>query len=323
MSPATEEMGGGWSGRSRSQRAALGGLGASLAIHVLLLLIAAWLTLTIRAGGETKGPGEDAGVEFAMLTELELAGGEAADVELSAPTPEASAEATAVELPEGLDPSLEVTTLTGESADAALKLGAGQLSTTAGQGLAGGAVGGGTSFFGVEASGRRIAYIIDRSGSMMGEKITRAQRELVESVSKLQVTADFVVLAFSNSVVPVPADGEARWRQASADSKRRFALSVTRDLTPEGGTFPLPAFEVALGKLDPVPDVIYFMTDAEAFEGELPAQIERLNRRHKVPIHCIMFGQYENAQQRDAVKRVLDRIARSSNGSSTFRPVGG
>src|SRR5690606_27432913 len=158
------------------------GLLVSLAVHVTIILVAAVVTFSF----DLSRPASDAGgapVELAVLPESRLA---------ELPTGEVQANVPAVETPatEAIDaipaPEMDVdlSALTGELSELSLDVGGGSLSAGGLEALGGGGIGGeGASFFGVEASGRRFAYVVDRSGSMTGSKIERLRQELARSVN--------------------------------------------------------------------------------------------------------------------------------------------
>ena len=62
----------------------------------------------------------------------------------------------------------------------------------------------GTSFFGIEAAGESVVYIVDRSGSMQGARWNRATSELLKSVNSLKPDQKFFVFLFSGKCHPMP-----------------------------------------------------------------------------------------------------------------------
>ena len=84
---------------------------------------------------------------------------------------------------------------------------------------------------------------------------------------------------------------------------------------PGGGTFPVPAFEMAY-RLSVRPDAIFFMTDGLLPQETVPA-VSLLNDGGKrVQINCIAFGS-------EAGQGPLRRLALESDGIFRFVPVGG
>ncbi len=206
----------------------------------------------------------------------------------------------------------------GASSPASLAGGAGR-SDADGLSL-GGAAGGGASFFGVEASGSRIVYIVDISGSMLHNgKIDALKRELLGSIATLPPGSEFAVVVFSDETSTRALGGSARWRSASAGGRTEIDTAI-RAISPSGGTQPLEAFRIAFS-LAPKPEAVFFMTD-----GELPQQdatriigtVNQLNQQEgdAAPIHCIAFGSRQGATD-------LRRIARQSGGTYTYVSASG
>ena len=189
----------------------------------------------------------------------------------------------------------------------------------------GGGNGVGVSFFGVGGRGRKVAYVVDKSGSMgapLGEapdprspnappitRITVAKQELDRSISALPDFASVNIALFDSGVVSFDEDGQfVKCRESSLAKIRQWL----REIAPGGGTNPVPAFQLIFSRSER-PDLVYFMSD-----GEIPIdaaeEILRLNRRGpNTVIHCIAFGQA-------AATAPLRRIAAETGG--TFAVVG-
>ena len=56
------------------------------------------------------------------------------------------------------------------------------------------------SFFGINASGQKFVYVIDKSGSMKGRRYERATGELMASVERLNDSQYFYVMMFSSDM---------------------------------------------------------------------------------------------------------------------------
>jgi hypothetical protein len=176
-----------------------------------------------------------------------------------------------------------------------------------GAGEGSGGAGGGTSFFGVEARGSRIAFICDISGSMTGMKIGALKRELVSAIDGLTEGSQFSVIFFESQAIPIGQ--QERWIEANLKN-REWAFTQIKALEPRGGTNPEPAFLAAMA-LRPRPDAIYFMTDG-LFDSAVVNTIARLQSAgRRVPVHCIAFGDR-------SAEALMRRIAAESGGSFTF-----
>ena len=182
-----------------------------------------------------------------------------------------------------------------------------------GTGLGSG-LGAGASFFGIQSTGNRFAYIVDISGSMgQDDKMPAAMEELKRSLKSLPDYAAFAVVLYSSDpVVPVFQKG---WLRASRSNLSRISAWID-GLQPGGGTFPLPAFDLVF-RQDVRPDVIFFLTDG-LIPRETPAAVRALNESGSgrvAVINCIAFGS-------GAGQEPMRQIAAESDGMFRFVPTG-
>ena len=287
------------------RRASVVGLAASLLIHLLGWFIAAHLSV---GRGDGNAPAAMPGaVEFAIMSEAELAELQQASLSYDSPSVPELAQETLPEV-EAIDmpTEAEITGSLSELVPAELGIGAGDVEQSAGMGE-GGSGSGSASFFGVEATGSRFVYIVDTSGSMaVGGKLEALQRELVKSIEGLLEAADFLVITYSDSATPL--EGRQTWVNADGRGKR-FARRGVAKLGSGGGTQPSPAFGLAFA-MRPPPEAIYFMTDGE-FPDEVANDIAALNAEYRVPVHCIAFVS-RNSED------LMRRISQQSGGTYTF-----
>lgn len=296
-------------------RASVAGFAISIAIHLLLMLIAGWLTVRY-PNADAGGAGSAAEVEFAVMTESELAAMLPQDEQSSEPlVPEAinQVDPAATELTQSTTTTTE--SLTESSLEIEIDTGAGDIGDSEGGGLTTGAGGGGASFFGLEAQGSRFAYIVDRSSSMRGEKMSRTRAELTRSVVALMENGEFMVIFYSDE--PEVLGTRLAWRDASEKTKAEARRQISR-VEPMGGTKPLGAFELVFSQRVR-PDAIYFMTDGQ-FSDDIPDRLSAMNDSARVPIHCILFGEpSSNSTIAGDVRAMMRRIAADSGG--LFRHV--
>ncbi len=301
------------------ERATIMGVGLSVLVHLVILLLAALITVDFGFADAGGGDGDD--VDFAVMTSADLAQMSSPRIEFEsfevAVTPremvvaidliaDAGSEQSVNELADSIAPSLNP--------------GGGSLtSIDATTGSAGAGTGDGASFFGLEAQGRRFAYIVDVSGSMnalSGEgqqtrwELTRG--ELLRSITGLDANADFFVVLYSSN--PILLFGNTAWIRADSKNKQLAGTGLF-GISPSGGTKPMPAFSQVFA-LDPEPDAIYFMTDG-LVETDVPALVRQMNRRERIPIHCILFGALGNTHDAKAAENMLRNIAKRSGGKFT------
>lgn len=285
----------------------------SLAVHISGGVVAAFITMKGDLGGRGAGTGGQP-VEMALG-----AAGPLSDM------PDAAAGPSLPAVPEDVGGgSMELSMSTAGSGDpgasdggegAGTELGGlgGSLSgggdISIGGGLGGGGGGGGgASFFGVEASGNRFAFVVDVSQSMeQDDRIGRLKQELRATVDNMAETAEFVIVTFSDKSTVLGTKLE--WREASPAMRRRV-LAETDEIEMGPSTNPMPGFDTVFS-IRPKPDAIYFMTDGQ-FEETVVERVAILSRSAGgVPVHCICFGD-------DVGGKLLQRIASMTKGTYTF-----
>jgi hypothetical protein len=292
-----------------AQRAAALGMAASVVLHAILLTAFALITSQVGGGGSSSAAGP---VDVAIITESELASLNEGDLTLETPGVEDVTQGIdlapmPIEVAPGGDALKDIGDIGGNAGS-----GLGGAGTGTGIGVgdgSGGSGAGGTSFFGVAARGTRFAFIVDVSGSMNGDKIEILKRELAKSISKLGDEAQFVVVPFESQARPLRTG--VRYLNASTRN-RQEAIAVISELTAEGGTNPLPAFQLVLA-MRPRPDAIYFMTDGQ-FDRTMPDSLRGLLAAGRmVTIHGICF--VDNSSE-----DLMRQIAGLTKGTYTFVP---
>jgi hypothetical protein len=141
-------------------------------------------------------------------------------------------------------------------------------------------------FMGTKAMGSRFCIIADVSGSMSANRrIDRLKDELKKTIDGLATDQQFHLIVFHSAAEPQPVPG---WLSGGRDvEKVRGWIDAQK---PRGGTMPMTAFEMAF-RLDPKPDVIFFMTDG-IIPTNVPPRVKALNdtTRPRVPVNTILFG---------------------------------
>lgn len=171
-----------------------------------------------------------------------------------------------------------------------------------------GAGGSGPQFFGLggEAkAARRIVYVVDRSGSMMGI-FDDLRAELKRSIDRLRKSQKYHVIFYSTDP-PVEAPPGRLVNAIRASKERTFEFI---DMTvPEGMTQPIEAMRRAF-VLNP--DLIYFLSDGDIPEAELLKEnLRTWNRKEKVRIFTIAYVS-------SAGRQLLEDIAREHHGAFRF-----
>lgn len=143
----------------------------------------------------------------------------------------------------------------------------------------------------------RIAFLVDRSGSMVekigtDKKFTRldaAKEQLIKVVEALPPTHHVNLITYETAVAPLWTE----IRKLSEDN-RQDLLRLARLLPLGGGTNIFDALEKAFE--DPKVDTIYLLTDGQPSAGRVRTtegileEVRRWNRTRQIVIHCIGFG---------------------------------
>lgn len=134
-----------------------------------------------------------------------------------------------------------------------------------------------STFFGNEATGERIAYVVDYSGSMLDAgREELLVTELTKSLTSLPKQAKYTLIMFmgeawwhenSPGLETHFSDADGHWLPAtnanlsrSLEILRAFTIEVANHSSLQGGTDWSTGLTLALG-MQPKPEVIHFMTD--------------------------------------------------------------
>jgi hypothetical protein len=300
------------------------GLAASIWIHAIAAVAGVLFGTWFAGDGVAAGLGRgERDIALGPITSLsELAAGDAGaapsllDKPLDTSAAEASLAAVIGDVPDPTATTSSDSALGGGAGDpAGFMTGGDGAGDGGGSGLGGGGAGGSAKFFGIEARGKRFAYLCDVSGSMDEERISALKRELQDSINELSPGSSFSIILFSSDARLLTGDG---WLDANPTNRAKVK-TLLRAVQSNGGTEPLPGFSLLFSSLRPRPDAVYFMTDGEFARGnedKVAAQITQLSRSgpRPVPVHCITFIEKSG-------EKIMQLIARSTGGK--YRHVAG
>jgi len=177
-------------------------------------------------------------------------------------------------------------------------------------------------FFGIEITSRRIAFVLDVSGSMeervqgqyrneQGEmRLAVAKKELANFLDRLEPGAWFNIVPFSDRVVPWRKTMTRHEGEALAEAKEFVA-----DLIATGGTNIYGGLQAAFA--DPETDTIVLLSDGEPSVGdvieinELRRYVQRWNEHRGIVIHTVQIG---------ATFELLQWLALDSGGQTALIP---
>ncbi|MEP0846006.1 MAG: hypothetical protein HRF50_04185 [Phycisphaerae bacterium] len=203
-----------------------------------------------------------------------------------------------------------------------LGVGGGVRESTGGAGLGEGFGLGGpvesANVWGVRVAGRRFAYVVDFSGSII-VAVDALRKELCRSVGRLQPYQEFNVVVFYSSAGRqqeqlVTESFAPQLVPAEPDTKRRF-FDWIAGKSPSGSTEPLAAMKRALSFR---PQAVFFFSDGY-FDDAVVDETARLNQDAEAQIHCLVFDELllqdtsGLPRPTDGVRR-LERIAQANRG---------
>ena len=172
-------------------------------------------------------------------------------------------------------------------------------------------------FFGSSTEQRKVCYLVDCSGSMMGV-FGRVRKKLKESIASLQPDQYFYIIFFGGERLFEFGDG----RLIRATQKAKSAACDFIDsIRPAGQTNALAAFERAVQIRDGrerSPSIVYFLTDgfelATEDEQRFSQKVANLQRRFAPTTRINTIGFWPQGGDRE----LLEVIAKQSGGESVF-----
>ena len=205
--------------------------------------------------------------------------------------------------------------------------------------------GGKFNFIGQTATGRRVVFVVDVSGSMSqrlkgeNQQMTRfdlLKKELIKAVKQIPMGTAYQIIYFSDFAWPhnevdsrnSTAMEKFRWEVTSQDYKKvkippfkyiqatpfsiQDSVNIIQGSDNPGGTNWGSGLLMALNG-NPKPDVIFFMTDGNRSDEMGWIDVVNAENKRKLPmaaIHTSVMAQTDAAREMDA-------LARSNNGTFT------
>jgi len=159
---------------------------------------------------------------------------------------------------------------------------------------------------------KRLVLVLDRSGSMAGEKMEQARAALIFAVQHLEEGDEFNIVDYGTSVTSF-----ADTTTAATPEAREAAIAYVERLEATGGTNISEALEQALGMMrgDGRVEMCAFLTDGKPTVGETDTQkileLVRQANLHEARIFVFGVGYEVNTH-------LLDQLAGENRGSSTY-----
>lgn len=165
-------------------------------------------------------------------------------------------------------------------------------------------------FFGSCATGRKICFVVDCSGSMQGI-FPQVGRRLKNSIQNLQQDQYFYIIFFSDNRLIEYTNG--RFSRAAAKA-RAEALEFIDSVQPKGTTNALQALYRAVkikGPQGASPEIIYFLTDGFELAAENVSsfvnQVENFRKEFAPDAKINTIGFWTQPGDRDILKKIASQ----------------
>ncbi len=144
------------------------------------------------------------------------------------------------------------------------------------------------SYYGLPVFAERLVFVLDTSGSMTGQRIMAAKRELIRAIGNLPERASFGIVVFNSSV--------SVWQKQlvpATQKAKQVAIAYVSSQGTAANTASYDALEAAFG-FDT--EAIYFLSDGAPHGGKIPAPVDivaaitAINRVRRVSLYTIGIG---------------------------------
>lgn len=141
------------------------------------------------------------------------------------------------------------------------------------------------TYYGIPIYAKKLIFILDTSGSMRGQRITNAKKELVKAIESLDAGTSFNLVSF-NSELEVWHRGLVT---ASPDVKAK-AIRWVNQLEADGSTFTYDALKATM---DQTPEAVYLLTDGQPTGGtivepdKIIEAVRQTNRYRRMTVNVI------------------------------------
>lgn len=164
-----------------------------------------------------------------------------------------------------------------------------------------------------EAVAKDIVFVMDKSGSMAGEKLEQAKKALRFCVENLNPKDRFEIIPFSTEATSLFGKVD----QFNAENKRK-AIDFIDDIRPIGGTNIEEALDLALSAQQSDskrPFFVIFMTDGKPTIGETEEDplLKKVAAINKENVRIFTFGIGTNLNT-----HLLDKLTASTNAYRTY-----
>ena len=163
-----------------------------------------------------------------------------------------------------------------------------------------------------QSTGKTVIFVVDRSGSMSGEKMDQAKEALKFVLNNLKQGDTFNIVAYDSEVEAFRPE-----LQKFDDDSRSAAVGFVNGLFAGGSTNIGGALDRGLGLLEDAdrPSYVIFLTDGLPTVGEMN---EAAIAKHAASANKIRARMFAFGVGYDVNSRLLDRLARDNHGRSEY-----
>lgn len=164
-----------------------------------------------------------------------------------------------------------------------------------------------------EIIGKRVSFVVDTSGSMMGEKMDATKKALDYCLSQLGEDDLFNVITYGGYV-----EQYSERMVAASSANKRKARSFVKEIEPLGGTNIDEALEATFKGVSgnrKAPHLVVFISDGRPTVGEtnIKTLLTRTKEQNKDAARIFVFGVGD-----DVNTILLDKLAGESGGHATY-----
>jgi len=157
------------------------------------------------------------------------------------------------------------------------------------------------------SSNARYIFLIDKSGSMRGERLAVAKKALMNTLQQMEEGSKFYIYFFNREADAMPSSAML---DASPENINRMADWLgTRNA--EGGTDPVPALN---GAFSHEPTEVWLLTDGQ-FRSRVIDTVKQLNASQNVKVNTLGLGDEIRGRRGEALLMI---IAKENGGTYTF-----
>lgn len=163
-----------------------------------------------------------------------------------------------------------------------------------------------------QPAGKTVIFVVDRSGSMSGEKMDQAKEALKFVLNNLKQGDTFNIVAYDSEVEAFRPE-----LQKFDDDSRNAAIGFVNGLFAGGSTNIDGTLDRGLGMLEDAdrPSYVFFLTDGLPTVGEMN---ESTIAQHAAAANKIRARLFAFGVGYDVNSRLLDRLARDNFGRSEY-----